>query len=193
MTRHVFLTGAKQVGKSTLLKKTLRSFEGQIGGFFTLRTCEYLKTGFSVHLFPAAAPADPDETNLLFVCGASAALSSNETPRRFDRLGCNALSDFLQKDLILMDELGPHEAEAILFRQMVFKVLDGPVPVLGVLQEARSPFLQEIAQRPDVTLLRITEENRNDSELLNQLTSLLPTVPCPSSVLPAHLQGFPIS
>ncbi len=52
MTHHVFLTGAKQVGKSTLLKKTLRSFDGQIGGFFTLRTCEYLKTGFSVHLLP---------------------------------------------------------------------------------------------------------------------------------------------
>lgn len=33
MTHHVFLTGAKQVGKSTLLKKTLRSFDGQIGGF----------------------------------------------------------------------------------------------------------------------------------------------------------------
>ena len=43
MTHHVFLTGAKQVGKSTLLKKTLRSFDGQIGGFFTLRTCEYLR------------------------------------------------------------------------------------------------------------------------------------------------------
>ena len=112
MTHHVFLTGAKQVGKSTLLKKTLRSFDGQIGGFFTLRTCEYLKTGFSVHLLPATVPADPDETNLLFICGTSSPLSSNETPRRFDRLGCNALSDFLQKDLILMDELGPHEAEA---------------------------------------------------------------------------------
>ena len=80
MTHHVFLTGAKQVGKSTLLKKTLRSFDGQIGGFFTLRTCEYLKTGFSVHLLPAAVPADPDETNLLFICGTSSPLSSNERP-----------------------------------------------------------------------------------------------------------------
>lgn len=87
-----------------------------------------------------------------------------------------------------MDELGPHEAEAVRFRQMVFKVLDGPVPVLGVLQEARSPFLQEIAQRPDVTVLRITEENRNEPELLKQLVSLLPTVSCQSSALPARLQ-----
>ena len=96
MTHHVFLTGAKQVGKSTLLKTAL--FDGQIGGFY-LRTCEYLKTGFSVHLLPAAVPADPDEKPL-FICGTSSPLSSNETPRRFDRLGCNALSDFLQKDLI---------------------------------------------------------------------------------------------
>ena len=178
MTHHIFLTGAKQVGKSTLLKKVLCSFEGRIGGFFTLRTCEFLESSFSVHLLPAAAPGKPDETNLLFVCGSPAAFSSNETPRRFDRLGCDALSDFMQKDLILMDELGPHEAEAVRFRQMVFKVLDGPVPVLGVLQEAESPFLQEIARRPDVTVIRITGENRDKPELLNQISSLLPTESC---------------
>ena len=86
-----------------------------------------------------------------------------------------------------MDELGPHEAEAVRFRQMILKVLDGPVPVLGVLQELLS-FLQEIAQRPDVTVLRITEENRNEPELLKQLASLLPTLSCQSSVLPARLQ-----
>ena len=87
-----------------------------------------------------------------------------------------------------MYELRPHEAEAVRFRQMILKVLDGPVPVLGVLQEAPSPFLQEIAQRPDVTVLRITEENRNEPELLKQLASLLPTLSCQSSVLPARLQ-----
>lgn len=76
-----------------------------------------------------------------------------------------------------MDELGPHEAEAVRFRQMVFEVLDGPVPVLGVLQEANSPFLQEIARRPDVTVIRITKENRDDAALLDQISSLLPTVP----------------
>lgn len=177
MTHHLFLTGAKQVGKSTLLKKALSSFEGRIGGFFTLRTCEFLGNSFSVHLLPAAFPKKPDETNLLFVCGSFSACPSNETPRRFDRLGCEALSDFLQKDLILMDELGPHEAEAVRFRQMVFEVLDGPVPVLGVLQEANSPFLQEIARRPDVTVIRITKENRDDAALLDQISSLLPTVP----------------
>lgn len=178
MTRHVFLTGEKQIGKSTLLKKVLDSFEGQIGGFFTLRTCEFLKNSFSVHLLTAAVPEKPDETNLLFVCGSCPSYASNETPRRFDRLGCDALSDFLQKDLILMDELGPHEAEAGRFRQMVLKVLDGPVPVLGVLQDAPSAFLQEIARRPNVTVIRITKENRDDPDLLNKIASLLPTVPC---------------
>ncbi len=179
MTRHIFLTGTKQVGKSTLLKKVLNHFEGRIGGFLTIRTSEFLKTGFSVHLLPAAEPCRPDKTNLLFICGAPSASSSpNETPRRFDRLGCSALSDSLQKDLILMDELGPHEAEAIRFCQMVFKILDGPVPVFGILQEAASPFLQEIARRPDVTVIRITRENRDDPELLKQLCSFLPTGSC---------------
>lgn len=183
MTHHVFLTGRKQIGKSTLLKKILRSFNGRIGGFFTVRTCEFLKTRFSVHLLPASDLGQPDETNLLFVCGdPSGSFSQKKIPGRFNRLGSDALSDFLQNDLILMDELGPHEAEALCFCQMVFRVLDGPVPVFGVLQEADSPFLQEIAHRPDVTLIQITEENRDDPRLLETLLSFLPKEPAANSL-----------
>lgn len=48
MARHIFLTGQKQVGKSTLLKKVLKQFHGEVGGFFTLRTDSFLKTAYSV-------------------------------------------------------------------------------------------------------------------------------------------------
>lgn len=34
MARHVFLTGEKQIGKSTLLKKVLDNYAGEISGFF---------------------------------------------------------------------------------------------------------------------------------------------------------------
>ena len=53
MARHVFLTGEKQIGKSTLLKKVLDNYAGEISGFFTVRTKAFLQKGYSVHLFCA--------------------------------------------------------------------------------------------------------------------------------------------
>ena len=141
----------KQVGKSTLLKKTLRSFDGQIGGFFTLRTCEYLKPAFLSIFFPPLSLQIRMKPTFSLSVARLRRFHQMKRPDGLTAWGCNALSDFLQKDLILMDELGPHEAEAVRFRQMILKVLDGPVPVLGVLQEAPSPFLQENCPKADVT------------------------------------------
>ena len=50
MARHIFLTGPKQVGKTTLLRAALADFPGSVGGFCTLRTRAYLGDAWSVHL-----------------------------------------------------------------------------------------------------------------------------------------------
>ena len=63
--------------------------------------------------------------------------------------------------LLMMDELGPHEAEAVRFQAAVFRALDGDIPILGVLQQAESEFLHRIARHPQVTVLTVTEENRD--------------------------------
>ena len=38
MARHIFLTGKKQIGKSTLLQKILKNYQGTADGFLTVRT-----------------------------------------------------------------------------------------------------------------------------------------------------------
>ena len=68
-----------------------------------------------------------------------------------------------------MDELGPHEARAAVFRRAVLAALDGVVPILGVLQAAPSPFLEEVALHPQVRLIQVTAENRDDPALLAAL------------------------
>ena len=100
MARHIFLTGQKQVGKSTLLKKVLKQFHGEVGGFFTLRTDSFLKTAYSVHLLSAEAGAEPDDTNLLFLCRpqgqcALRPLIHPETTKRPDGLTAWAAMFFL--------------------------------------------------------------------------------------------------
>lgn len=188
MRRHVFLTGRKQVGKSTLIKKVLDTYQdntgsssntnnigntsnmGNIGGFFTVRTNGYLPYGYSVHLYRAdhRQPV-PNENNLLFVCGSTDPL----TPDRFDRLGCGALAENPDASLIIMDELGPHEAKALHFRRRVIELLNRDTPIFGVLQEPAEPYWPEIVTHPDVRIITITEENRNSMAVQEDILRIL--------------------
>lgn len=112
---------------------------------------------FSVHLVsPDAVPA-PE--NLLFLCPPSR--DDNDAIARFERLGCAALADGAEYDLILMDELGPTEAKAEKFQKMVLEALDGDVPIIGVLQQAESEFLRKIAAHPKVSVVEVTTANRD--------------------------------
>ncbi len=169
MIRHIFLTGKKQVGKSTLIQKVLKRYTGNIGGFFTVRTNEYLKDSCSVHIFRMEEEKTPDEDNLLFVCGKPGANVSD----RFDRMGCEILSECLGCSLIVMDELGPHEADAALFHEAVLKSLDENIPIFGILQAPAEDNWPDIVNHPDVKVIEITEHNRNDAKLIDNILSVL--------------------
>lgn len=155
MLRHLFLTGPKRIGKSTVIDKLLSSGSAMLGGFRTLRTDSVLHDRFSVHML---RPGEyPTKENLLFVCGEP----SEETVARFDTLGCAALTQIDGAQLLLMDELGPNEAKALHFQRAVLTALDGDTPILGVLQQADSPFLRQIAAHKAVTVMEVTLENRD--------------------------------
>lgn len=157
MARHIFLTGEKRVGKSTLIQNYLRQFDGKVGGFRTVRTHAFLGDRYSVHL---VRPDGEEYTadNLLFLCPPP---RDDSTAARFERLGCAALEDAAGCDLILMDELGPTEVRAENFQRAVLRALDGEIPIIGVLQKAGSPFLEKIKQHPNVDVIEVTMENRD--------------------------------
>ena len=146
---HLFLTGQKGAGKSTLIRGLLAEETGRLGGFFTVR-----HEG-GVYLLPAAKERTFTPESLLFRCGHGG------DPARFDDLGCAALADTAGCRLLVMDELGPHEAEAKRFQAAVFRTLDGALPIIGVLQQAESEFLHHIAHHPRVTVLTVSVENRD--------------------------------
>ena len=149
MTRHLFLTGPKGVGKSTLIRDFLDRETGRLGGFFTV------KHRGSVYLLRAGAGEAPDAENFLFRCGCGG------DPGRFDALGCAALADTEGCSLLVMEERGPQGAQAVRVQAAVFRALEGGIPILGVLQQADSDFLRRIACHPRVTVLTVTEDNRD--------------------------------
>lgn len=168
MARHLFLTGEKGVGKSTLLQKALCGYPGRVGGLRTLRTDACCPGSWSVHLFGPGEEPIPRAENLLFVCGGP----QEDTPARFDRLGCRALQRSEGCSLLVLDELGPHEARAASFRGAVLELLDGDTPILGVLQAPAAAFWPDLLRHPRVALLEITRRNRDRGEVLEQIYTI---------------------
>ena len=148
-TDHLFLTGEKGVGKSTLIDYLLT---GRTPCGFRTRRVEGVLSRPSVHLL-TVPDTTPTADNLLFYCGAF-------SPERFDTLGVAALEN-RGGDVLLMDELGPAESGAEKFTAAVLAALDGELPVLGVLQQADTPFLRAVARHPRVRLVTVTPQNRD--------------------------------
>lgn len=160
MAQHLFLTGEKGVGKSTLLRKILQKMPELVGGFFTVRRIGVFPETpdlATVHLLRAGTSDIPSKENLLFVCGQK----DEQVKERFERLGCASLKVQKETKLLVMDELGPHEEAAKEFCQMVLDMLDGEIPIFGVLQKADSEFLKKIAEHEQVQVITVTRENRD--------------------------------
>ncbi len=163
MAKHIFLTGEKQVGKSTLIQNILKNYKEKVGGFFTVRTDRFRKEEFSVHLYHVDEPPIPAQENLLFICQKA----DCHTPVRFDLLGCRALEKSGNCSLLVMDELGSHETDAKHFRKKVLEQLQKDTPVLGVLRAPADEYWPEITNHPDVTVIEIRTENRDSDEIMD--------------------------
>lgn len=154
--RHLFLTGEKGVGKSTLLKKLLEEREERVGGFLTVRSAAVFPGRISLHLLQLEDGEVPTEENFLCFCPPCGDAAAAE---RFDRLGCAVLAR--GGELLVMDELGPAETLAEAFWLAVKEALDGSVPVLGVLQGTDSSLYRLVSTHPNVCLVEVTKKNRD--------------------------------
>ena len=158
--RHIFLTGEKQVGKSTLGRKVLERSGICPTGFQTL---EYLVNGcFRGYRLHGLGRTPAELGNDVPVSVFLRRKLHFPVVESFDIFGTELLRLALEDGgYILMDELGIFEQDAATFRQTVVDCLDGDCHVLGVLQKADDPFLEKILNRPDVLVFTVTVENRD--------------------------------
>ena len=180
--RHLFLTGDRQVGKSTLLRHALQACGLRPAGFETRPF--FLggrRMGYVLH---ATGPLPEGYGNDTPICVFPASRPV-AIPEVFDGFGAALLRTVRDEPLILMDELGRLERSAPVFQAAVIDCLDGPGHVVGVLQKTDQPLLRQIAARADTLVLTVTPENRD--ALLPQLTAdishrmgLKSFLPCPA-------------
>ncbi|PHV71392.1 hypothetical protein CS063_04915 [Sporanaerobium hydrogeniformans] len=161
MIKNIFITGEKQIGKSTLINKLIKEMKFQVSGFQTLpyeienqRMGFYLKGRVETKEYRNGMPISiqTSETNCMPV---------TET---FESLGVEVLRKSLEDSgsIILMDELGRLERMATRFNHQVWQVLDSNKLVLGVLQQVQVPLLEAIKKRQDTLILILNHQNALD-------------------------------
>ena len=163
MMKHLFLTGEKQVGKSTLLRKWLDRIDAAMSGFYTQKHMSD-DGHLYVHMLSAGIEDIPSRDNILFECRLRDLDAASE---RFNRLGCSMLRPAPDTKLIIMDEIGIMEEKADQFCESVLHTLDGSIPVIGVLRKESSdpPIIHSIKNHPNVHIIEVTKENRDELAL----------------------------
>lgn len=176
---HLFLEGPVKTGKSTFLRNCLHIYMDRIGGF----SCQRLWQDGSpcgYRLTPADETAldaefSPDLSGI-FTCHTNQV--SKKDPSVFETLGVSLLEEAEKKDLILLDEIGGSELLVPDFRKTLYRILNGPVPCIGVLKlPASARFMQKMSgypaevsaynlalrewllQRPDVGIFTFSKES----------------------------------
>lgn len=158
--RHLFLTGEKQVGKSTLLRRLIDACALDCAGFETQALfLNGERRGFTLHGRVGMPPLEND----CVVCVRVAQRRSVPVLPVFEENGVAILRRSLASPspYILMDELGKLERDAQGFCGQVLTCLDGEKRVLGVLQQCDSPLIAQIKARGDVTVITVTQDNRD--------------------------------
>ncbi|MHB1453987.1 MAG: nucleoside-triphosphatase [Saccharofermentanales bacterium] len=158
--RHIFITGAIGIGKSTLLSRLLSLYpEKGIYGFYTKK--EAVQPDGKSRVYIHSAQETERHYNDSNCIAISTADSLQVRPQVLETAGIRLLSDIPLKSLVVMDELGIFETEAPLFCNRVLLVLDGDCFVIGVVRDSDTPFLDTVRNHPEVALYRMTMENRD--------------------------------
>lgn len=159
--KNLFVTGAREAGKSTLLSYAV-SFAGVQATGFVTRPYE-VNGHIAGHAMHALSPLIALEDNDKPISVREGAQSCIPVARVFDEFGARYLRAARQDDrsLILMDELGLLERDAESFQEEAALCLDGKKPVLGSLKRCGESWLKHIAERDDTLVLELTEDARD--------------------------------
>jgi nucleoside-triphosphatase len=147
-------------GKTTALRRLgelLRARDVVLAGFITEEIRERGKrVGFSIETFGGEH-------------GTLAHVDHPGPPRvgkygvdlgEFERLVLPALQ--VPANATLIDELGKMELASDAFSEAVADLVERETPLVATVQAARHPFTDRLKRRPDVNVIRLTRENRDE-------------------------------
>lgn len=175
MPNNYFLTGDICVGKTTIIKEVITTLKLSAGGFTVGR--EGQEGNFTKFYF-----VDP---HIFFYQGImkkvkNGIFASRDNGKKqwqvhlnaFNTTGVTMLNEGLnKKDILIIDEIGRFEEQAIIFQNKIFEILKTKKLILGVLKKENNPLLNKLSNDPDIRKFEVTIDNRRDVK--NHLISLL--------------------
>lgn len=163
----IFLTGQKQIGKSTCIRECIDECHVSICGFQTLPyMVDDKREGFYLH-----ALHEMDQQDVLF---SKQHETWNEViPNVFDTYGVNLLekASTYANHVMILDEIGHLEKNDTLYIEKLLEVIDNFPNILGVLKKYEIQYICQIACRDDVVVLDLDEMSYEDAKryIKNQL------------------------
>jgi nucleoside-triphosphatase len=160
MARAILLTGKPGCGKTTLIRRVLEDFPGDVGGFYTQEIREAgTRKGFEIFTLDG-------ERGVL----AHVDIRSSQRVGKYgvdlqalDRLVVPAIQGAVGRQaLVVIDEIGPMEIRSTRFRKVVNHALLSDVKVLGTIAHRSMPFTDEIKRMPDVSVIVVNPANRQE-------------------------------
>jgi len=161
VTLKLLLTGRPRAGKTTLLSNVIQQLDQSAGGFYTeeVRDESGHRIGFRIATLRG-------ETGWLARLGSKEKYCLGRygvDVAELDRLGVSAIREALaDKEIVVIDEIGPMEMFSPLFRQAVLDALASPKALLATIVGRPHPFADRVKRAPGVRLITVTPENRDE-------------------------------
>ena len=173
MPAHIFLTGEKKIGKSTLVSSILAATELRYKGLRSISVFDE-NNDRNVFIIPAETSYRDNSIKtpaLVGVCSKRHIVLRK--PEVFDDIGCRLLEPENDTQLIIIDEIGNMEQEAARYSGLIISLLERTdIRILGVLQKmAHTELAQTIRNHPNVRMMEVNEENREI--LVHEVLTLL--------------------
>lgn len=158
---NIFLQGAPGAGKSTIIKSLLFELDIRPTGFITLSGKPTENGQSNVYMYEANNPSQVENMENLIGerLGDGKYKAHAET---FERFGIGILEN-VELPLILMDEIGFMENEAFSYQERILGLLEGEIPILGVIKEKTTPFIEKIIKHEKSIIISVNTLNREDA------------------------------
>lgn len=155
--KNLFITGAPSVGKTTVIKKVIRTLPFPANGFYTEeRGADGKRSGFVLHTLDG-------KTGYL----AHQDIASEHHIRRYgvslsniDAIAVLAINP-IGNNIIILDEIGKMECFSPHFIKAASRALDSPNIVVGTITLGGTDYIQEVKSRSDIEIIEVSLENRD--------------------------------